>query len=156
MDFRDILDKWDSRKHEAKTDDQAESAASAMDLWLDSYPPGQDFENEDDRPLNNAVRARERRVLRSMMPEETIDLHGHSVASALHELKLFLQSAQDRGLRKLSVVHGKGNHSSGGAVLKQAVTRYVQGSPIVGEISTPQAKHGGSGATWVVLRQRSL
>jgi DNA-nicking Smr family endonuclease len=85
--------------------------------------------------------------------EETLDLHGDTVARGVERLRGFLATA--RGVRRcVLIVHGKGTHSDHGAPLREAVVGELLGalSGYVHALATAAPAHGGEGATCVVLR----
>ena len=67
--------------------------------------------------------------------EAELDLHGHTTKQAEREVLRFVQTAQRRGQRWVSIVVGKGNHSPGrkgtlkdhvvGALSQRAPSRFV-------------------------------
>lgn len=86
--------------------------------------------------------------------EATLDLHGDTVSAALPRLEKFLlDSARDRR-RCVLVVHGKGLHSDGVAVLRDAVQSALAGdmSGLVHAFTTAAPADGGDGATAVMVR----
>ena len=91
--------------------------------------------------------------LRSMMPQAILDLHGYTVSEAESRVKAFLGECRDNGLRKISIITGKGLHSEDGVgVLRDAVIRVLDESGAVSEkFSAPQSA-GGSGALWIILK----
>ena len=91
--------------------------------------------------------------LRTMMPQATLDLHGDTIAQAESSVKSFLDECHQNGLRKISIITGKGLHSEDGiGVLRDAVIRILDQSGMVSEkYSAPQSA-GGSGALWIILK----
>ena len=91
--------------------------------------------------------------LRSMLPQAILDLHGYTVSEAESRVKAFLGECRDNGLRKISIITGKGLHSEDGVgVLRDAVIRVLDESGTVSEkFSAPQSA-GGSGALWIILK----
>lgn len=140
MDFAKILDEWEKTgRSTGSTNNWFES-----DGFWDSYDKGEE-EREDDK-------VKRRECLRSMAPESEIDLHGLSVEEALLNLDRFLREASRRGLRKVLIIHGKGNHSKEGPVLPGAVHDFLRSSPLAGETGIATRDKGGRGATWVIVR----
>jgi DNA-nicking Smr family endonuclease len=87
--------------------------------------------------------------------EETLDLHGRTQADAHGELGAFLTAAQAAGHRCVLVVTGKGMESGG--TLRHMVPRWLNEGAIRERIvgfSPAQARHGGTGALYVLLRRR--
>ena len=90
--------------------------------------------------------------LKKMKPQDELDLHGFTSAEAELELEKFLIQSKKRGLKKVLIVHGKGNHSPNGPVLKETVYTYLRRCSFTGMTGTPDRSLGGSGAVWVIIR----
>jgi DNA-nicking Smr family endonuclease len=90
-------------------------------------------------------------------PERRIDLHGLRAQAAERALAAALQAAWQAGERCLLVVHGRGLHSSGEAVLRERLPAWLAAPPhgarVLGFTSAAPAL-GGAGATLVLLRRR--
>lgn len=87
--------------------------------------------------------------------EAEIDLHGLGLAAAEAELKTFLNECIARGLVCVRVVHGKGTRSGpAGPILKPSVQHWLARWDQVQAFVSAQARHGGSGAVYVLLRRR--
>jgi DNA-nicking Smr family endonuclease len=150
MNFGDILEQWEkqnSRGRDAKR--QQETCEDLMNRWLEENPyPLKDA----DRPFRGK-KSPSRKTIRRMAPQDTLDLHGYTVEEALKELNGFLLRSKRRGLKKVLVIHGKGNHSdTGESILRKKVRRYIAESPVCGEHGVPQSGMGGEGAVWIILR----
>ena len=86
---------------------------------------------------------------------EYIDLHGMSREEALDALHIFFREAVRKKASCVKVIHGRGLRSPGGPVLKQELSKWLQG-PFRKHIlayASARACDGGLGATYVVLRQ---
>jgi len=85
--------------------------------------------------------------------EDTLDLHGDTVARGTQRLREFLVTAS-RLRRCVLIVHGKGLHSEHGAPLREAVLSELLGplSGYVHALATAAPVDGGEGATYVMLR----
>ncbi len=85
--------------------------------------------------------------------EDTLDLHGETVATALPRLQRFLLDAARHHRRCVLVVHGKGLHGDGTAVLRDAVRGALAGelSGLVHAFATAGPADGGDGATCVLV-----
>jgi len=95
-----------------------------------------------------------RRLRRGQIPiaAET-DLHGMRIREAHALLEDFLRDCRNQGIRCVRVIHGKGLGSrEGRAVLKWEVDRWLRGHEQVMAFSSAQARHGGTGAVYVLLR----
>ncbi len=152
MDFAQILDDWEKgkAKRKAQHNGAGEESRQVLEKWLDSEENWKYYDKGSPEPEDDAAAKRQR--LRRMEPEDELDLHGLTIDESLVRLDRFLREAVHRGLRKVLIVHGKGNHSKSGAVLPKAVVEYLQKSPVAGEIGTPRREKGGSGATWVIIK----
>jgi len=86
--------------------------------------------------------------------ESTLDLHGHTVAGAGPLLERFLLDAARDRRRCVLVIHGKGLHSDGVAVLRDAVHHALahELSGLVHAFSTAAPADGGDGATAIMVR----
>jgi DNA-nicking Smr family endonuclease len=86
--------------------------------------------------------------------ERTFDLHGRTQAEAYGALGGFLAAAQAAGCRSVLVVTGKGMESGG--TLRHMVPRWLNEGANRERILAfcpAQARHGGSGALYVLLRR---
>jgi DNA-nicking Smr family endonuclease len=91
-----------------------------------------------------------------LRPEAQLDLHGQTIIEAGIQLAEFLAEAQDSGRRCVCVVHGKGHRSSAGRpVLKAQVNQWLRDAPEVLAFSSAQAKDGGMGALYILLRRHA-
>jgi DNA-nicking Smr family endonuclease len=97
-----------------------------------------------------------RRRLIAKKPDASLDLHGLTRDEAWIAMETFFQEGRRQDFEKLLLVHGKGNHSDGDAVLKRAVRQFIENCPFAGESGQPSAELGGSGATWVLLKEANV
>jgi DNA-nicking Smr family endonuclease len=119
-----------------------------MDDWLDKYPPvDKDADKNDLNPLYIS-----RRKLRKGPSQDSIDLHGLTASEAAAAVEIFLQNSKKRGLKKVLIIHGKGNHSASGPVLKHEVIKLLEKNSAAGEFGPAGRNEGGSGALWVLLK----
>ena len=89
--------------------------------------------------------------------EARLDLHGLTQTEAHGRLDDFLARAQDRGLRCVLVITGKGRVSQDGGTLRRMVPRWLNTPPSRGRVlsmSQAQPKDGGGGALYLLLRKR--
>lgn len=117
-------------------------------------------------PLTQALRmdakTHQRMTKGKLAPEARIDLHGMTLAEAYPELIGFLLGAQDRGLRLVLVITGKGKavfdpvpRPTG--ALRHQVPHWLRLPPlslVVQQVTEANLKHGGAGALYVYLRRR--
>lgn len=173
MDFGDILDQWERRtakaagkkamQAEGRTEQKreepgpaagAEEKVDPLTAWL-RIRGVQDKDRESPEPdlSDTELRQRERRRLMNKEPDAVLDLHGLTRDEAWDQLDLFFAQARSRGAEKVLIIHGKGNHSEGEAVLKRTTKLFIERCPFAGQHGHPLAAGGGSGATWVLLKK---
>jgi len=89
--------------------------------------------------------------------ERTFDLHGMTRNQALAMLEGACGQAINEGIRVLCIIHGRGLHSQGRAVLKEAVYHWFRQGPLANRVLAmiPQPGSGG-GACLLLLRRKSL
>ncbi|MDX8408715.1 MAG: Smr/MutS family protein [Mariprofundales bacterium] len=84
-----------------------------------------------------------------------IDLHGMNRDQAVAQLQLALTSLVARGGRMVEIIHGRGLHSQGKAILRQALYDWLRSEQIHGLVLAAIAKpNSGGGACLVLLRRR--
>jgi len=109
--------------------------------------------NKDLDTADKQANPQERRSrLRNKKPDEELDIHGLTRDEAWRALEIFFNDSKAKGLEKILVIHGKGNHSTGEAVLKRIVMDFIEHCPFAGESGRGKAAAGGEGATWVILK----
>jgi DNA-nicking Smr family endonuclease len=95
-----------------------------------------------------------RKLKRGVYPAaDSRDLHGMTAAHAGAVVRQFIENSRHRGLRCVSIVHGRGLHSEGDAVLKTRVREYLRSQRAVLAYSDAPAADGGPGAVYVLLRK---
>jgi DNA-nicking Smr family endonuclease len=98
-----------------------------------------------------------RRLKRGEVPiDRRLDLHGMDARRAKTELVKALVDAYGRGQRCVLVVHGRGQRSEGGPVLKSRLVRWLEAAPLGEQVmafATAQGRDGGAGASYVLLRR---
>ena len=88
-----------------------------------------------------------------------IDLHGLGVEDARNAFELFLTDSITTGKKAVLIVHGRGLSSPDKPVLKTRVIQWLTCGPWrkwVIAFSSARSCDGGTGATYVLLRQRPL
>ncbi len=97
------------------------------------------------------------RLVRGQLPVEArLDLHGLTQAEAHDAVRGFLERSQQRGLRCVLVITGRGLGSGG--TLRQMTPRWLDEAPNRSRViayTSAQRRHGGDGALYVLLRRRS-
>ena len=156
MGFGEILESWDQGKRKEKNAKKKNSEeVASMDEWLNSYAPDSTvLASKEEGELR--VSGHSRGKMKRKQADLVLDLHGLVAADAEIELNRFIQRSYKNGARKILIIHGKGNHTDGRPVLKPLVKSILEASPYIGDTGPAERKDGGSGATWALVRQRSL
>jgi DNA-nicking Smr family endonuclease len=158
MNFGDILDEWDRQTARA-AGKKASSHPGSMVPAVEEYNPlnawlmrhgvcDKDTEAGESRPRAGE---RRRRLLRQR-PDAVIDLHGLTQDEAWAALKTFFEDSRLKNFEKVMVIHGKGFHSGGEAVLAEVSRKFIEACSFAGESGHGSAAEGGRGATWVLLK----
>ncbi|ATX83002.1 DNA-nicking endonuclease, Smr domain [Mariprofundus ferrinatatus] len=100
-------------------------------------------------------RERLRRLASGHLPVEfTLDLHGVTRDEALLLLAGSLEAMLTEGRRVARIIHGRGLHSQGKPVLKEAVYRWLREGPLAHAVLAAVAEPGsGGGACLLLLRK---
>lgn len=121
--------------------------------WLDKYPPS--LGAKDEEPNDAVLRKFEQNLTRRRLPiDDELDLHGCTVEEATTRTHRFVETSRSHGLRKVLIIHGKGNHNNGVSLLRAPVRSLLSSHPGVEEIGTPGRNNGGDGAVWAILRYK--
>jgi DNA-nicking Smr family endonuclease len=156
MDFGEILERWERGRcggapigRDAKS--EREAVRKIQCDYLDTHPiidKDAATPTEESHSQRNAARHR----LRDAPPEATLDLHKKNATEAWRLLTDFFQECSERNLSKVLIIHGKGNHSKKGGLLKDVCRFFLEQCSEAGETGHPDERNGGEGATWVILR----
>ena len=126
---------------------------------LDSSFSQSDFDQQSrivdshfDHGINRKLQRKIRQGLLGL--DDRLDLHGYTQKKAVAELSRFIQYALSSNFKLVLVIHGKGNRSNENAVLKPLVHHWLAQQQPVRAWCPAQARHGGSGASDVYLRQQ--
>lgn len=97
-----------------------------------------------------------KRLKKGHMPwEQGIDLHGLSIDEARDQLSNFIRSCYYQGCQTVLVIHGKAYSQSGSLPLLKSYTNdWLRQLPEVLAFSSAQAKDGGAGAVYVLLKRK--
>ncbi len=150
MDFKDILEQWESTpegkeaagksRFSRMIEEKEESLRSATNVRVKSggYRTGK-------ASLG---------TLKNRRAQSELDLHGVSGNEARQMVRQFLSESVSKRLEKVRIVHGRGLHSpKGQAVLRTVVEEELKTSPLVRAYGTPPPAEGGTGAVWVILQR---
>ena len=131
MDFGTILDEWEKRSEKKPVLDKDKEVTLK-----------ETKENKKDR----------RSRLLKKRPDAVIDLHGLTQDEAWVSLDNFFNNSIKMGFEKVQIIHGKGDPPNNEAVLRLLSRRFIENCHFAGESAYCSAKEGGSGATWVIIK----
>ncbi|GHT49834.1 DNA mismatch repair protein MutS [Spirochaetia bacterium] len=157
MDFGKILDAWEGANKDAgkTTNDKksGEKFRASFEAYLNNNPIIDKDKQYDTQPVYDKTEASRRRSrILSQKPDARLDLHNKTKEEALFALENFFNESFENGFEKVLIIHGKGNHSKGEAVLEPVCTEFIEHCKIAGEHGKSKAVDGGSGSTWVILK----
>ncbi len=124
----------------------------------DDYEPPQHLCSAEDR-LHFSKPGIQRKILHNLhrghiVIEATLDLHRLRMAEAIEVTETFLQHCQQQGFRWVLIVHGKGHYSKDSTpMLKSLLSEWLPAQACVLAFESAQAKHGGAGALYVLLKR---
>jgi len=119
-----------------------------------------DMDIETDEALLFVQPGVQKRVVRELQrgripPANSLDLHGLRVRQAQPLFIRFLKQAQQRQLRCVLIIHGKGRESAKSQpVLKQKTNQWLRQFPFVLAFCSAAYFDGGTGATYVLLSRK--
>ena len=141
----------EGRLYEAKMEEDSKKTINPMELWLRRY--GVTDKDKAAEEYEERTKMENREYLRTMKPEARIDLHGLTRDEAWNRLTAFVNDCIRHGLKKILIIHGKGNHSHGSdPVLGQMVRTFIEQNKNLGSSGHPDRSMGGTGATWVIIK----
>lgn len=82
-----------------------------------------------------------------------LDLHHHTVEQARSALRTFVRDCVQHDIRCALITHGKGEGRKQPALLKSCVAHWLPQLEEVLAFHSAQKQHGGSGATYIMLRK---
>lgn len=122
-----------------------------IEIWLNRYGTTDKDKISDEAAAD--ARLHDREELKRMKPQAHIDLHGLTKDEAWERMNSFVSECVRRELKKILIIHGKGNHSNGSdPVLGPAVRMFIEQDKRLGAYGHPDRNNGGNGATWVIIR----
>jgi DNA-nicking Smr family endonuclease len=144
-DFGDILNQWENLSSQKKK--KVTNCNKILSRWL---------ENNEIVDKDKAVKSKVtfESSPKNIKIDDRIDLHNMTISEATVALNTFVQNAAQSGMKKILIVHGKGIHSPNGGVLKSMVRQYIEKNPLLGTSGEADKTEGGSGATWVIIRNK--
>ena len=85
--------------------------------------------------------------------EAKLDLHGFTVAEALLQNSRFIGNCYHKGARCVLISHGKGQMQAEPAKLKNYLLAWLKQMPEVLAFHSAQARDGGAGSVYVLLKK---
>lgn len=126
----------------------APGTTAALELTLDDH----NFDRDISRSLSRG----------KLVPQDSLDLHGMTLAGAERAVAVFLDGAAARDLRVVLIVTGKGLRLQAGRMFGGRIRAEFMGwlnradnRQRVRGVRPAHPRHGGSGAFYVLLRRRS-
>jgi len=86
--------------------------------------------------------------------ERTFDLHGMTRNEALAMLENACAQAISEGVRVFCIIHGRGLHSQGRAILKEAVYHWLRQGPLAHRVLAVIPQPGSGGGACLLLFRR--
>ncbi|MDA3850491.1 MAG: Smr/MutS family protein [Spirochaetaceae bacterium] len=123
---------------------------SMMQHWLDTYPPKKEVVQEK-RKADIIVKPKSglgHKSLEKLEAEITLDIHGLKSTDAKREVLDFIKLCYKKKIRRSLIIHGKGKHSEGNAVLKPMVMNILSSDARVACYGEARKNEGGWGASW--------
>jgi DNA-nicking Smr family endonuclease len=148
------------RRRAPTRNDDADAYAELADLVSGG---GGHLAVDEDHPHSGRADGVDRRFVQRLRDgdypiDARLDLHGHSREEAAEALDRFVTQSLAAGRRCLLVIHGRGlNSGDAGPVLRDAVQHTLSVGRVARAIlafTLAPAKHGGDGATLVLLRKK--
>lgn len=143
-------------EQKGETEDSKPSPfANLYKSWSDGHDEGIAIEQSKADKLESNRSSWTIGQLRAMLPLVTKDMHGMTAEEAEAGTLRFLADSWEHGVPKICIITGKGIHSQDGIpVVKEMVESVLHGSPYVREYASPKARYGGSGALWIILKEK--
>lgn len=124
-----------------------------MEDLLNQYPPGKGIVRE--RKKADWTRIPQsgpgRKTLEKMDSQVSLDVHGMLASEAGNAVQSAILRWWRKGIRRALIIHGKGKHSQGKAVLKPLVWNILEQHEKVADFGEARKNEGGAGATWLIL-----
>ena len=105
--------------------------------------------------------------LNDKLKSKSFDLHGYSLDDANQKVKDLIYNSYESGIKKLTIVTGKGLHSENEkdpyiskklGILKYSVPEFIRNDQelmkLISEIKEANIEDGGSGAFYIFLKKK--
>lgn len=119
-------------------------ADSEENIFLNEALHGKIVLKKEDYEENRQIKSRKRS---KYSVDSMIDLHGNFQIDAKKKLLNFIAISQQRGLKKLLIIHGKGS-----GALKSLVYDLIKNHCDIIDYEKPPSKLGGQGAVIIYLK----
>lgn len=131
--------------------EDSQKKINPMELWLRRYGTVDKDKAIEQYQQNQKMQSHD--YIKSMPIDAYLDLHGLTRDEAWPRLESFTADCIRRGMKKIMFIHGKGNHSaSSDPVLGELVRLFIEKNKMLGTSGHPNRTQGGSGATWVMIK----
>lgn len=131
---------------------QSAEKSNPMHIWLRRY--GVIDKDSLAEAVEEQEKSQDREHLKKMPIGAKIDLHGLTREEAWSRLDGFIRECSRRNIKKVLIVHGKGNHCENQvSVLSSMVRTFIEVDDRLGSSGHPDKKLGGTGATWVIIKK---
>lgn len=152
----DSMKKEDQSQKQTKIhqEQKKQKQINPMELYLRSYGVIDKDAIEEKQQFEQRLLTQSDLV--AMPCEASLDLHGLTWDEGWQKLDVFIHECVKRKLKKVLIIHGKGNHSSDRPVLQNMVRTYIEKDYRLGQSGHPDKTLGGKGATWVLIRDVKL
>lgn len=146
-----LYEKSEQEQKNQKKSDTEKPEMNPIDWWIRRYGVTDKDKIADE--YAEAEKMKNREYLYSLRADARIDLHGLTRDEAWRKLEDFVEMCLERNYKKIMIIHGKGNHINGSdSVLGHTVKLFIEQNSHLGASGHPDKRHGGSGATWVLLK----
>lgn len=142
--------KQDVSSMSERSEEDSRPKRNPMSVWLQRYGVIDKDKQLEDKLQQEIISNTD--AVKQMPCEASIDLHGLTREEADTRLHAFITECIRRGLKKVLIIHGKGNHSDTGPVLSHAVRSFIESDKRLGRFGFADKNLGGKGATWVLIR----
>ncbi len=126
-----------------------------MEEYLERYPPPSRPKDDVAEEVDSTVNGRGTSSPAGLPVDVTVDLHGLTVDEGQRVLDQFVKQAVRGKMKKVLIIHGMGDRFGTTSPMKRMVRDYLEKNPTIGAMGVPEARDGGRGATWAIIRQRS-
>ena len=132
-------------------EEDSKKKINPMELWLRRYGTVDKDKVIEQYQQNQKLQSHD--YIKNMPVDAYLDLHGLTRDEAWSRLEAFTSDCIRRGMKKIMFIHGKGNHSSSNdPVLGELVRLFIEKNKMLGTSGHPNRTQGGSGATWVMIK----